>query len=81
MKYTLQELAAAVGCAFYPQRWNDFFEEVMTAYDAGGCRYSDPDYYERLEKEYGCFGEKYWPVSGLRQKRQRRRSRWIVFWR
>ena len=62
MKYTLQELAAAVGCAFYPQRWNDFFEEVMTAYDAGGCRYSDPDYYERLEKEYGCFGEKYWPV-------------------
>lgn len=62
MQYTLEELAAAVGCERYPQRWHNFFAEVMADYDAKGCRYSDPAYYERLEREYDCFGEKYWPI-------------------
>jgi hypothetical protein len=62
MQYTLEELAAAVGCAAYPQRWNDFYAEVMADYDANGCRYSAPAFYDRLEQKYDCFGEKYGPI-------------------
>lgn len=62
MQYTLEELAAAVGCAAYPQRWNDFYAEVMADYDANGCRYSSLAFYDRLEQDYDCFGEKYGPI-------------------
>ena len=62
MQYTLEELAAAVGCEAYPQRWKDFFADAMAEYDANGCPCSNVAFYDRLEQEYGCFGEKYGPI-------------------
>ena len=52
MQYTLEELAAAVGCEAYPPHWNEFFADAMADYDANGCPCSTAAFYDRLEREY-----------------------------
>ena len=55
MKYTLDELMAELSVARFPERWRDFFGEVMADFDVRGCELTDPSYYDRLQAEYAPF--------------------------
>lgn len=53
----MRELAAAVGCSKYPQRWNDIFDTVAEEYKNSGCIYVQPEYYAQLHHKYGILQE------------------------
>ena len=50
---TLQQLAQNVGIASFPEKCNEFFDEVMRDFDENGCPYTNPDYYDMLHQKYG----------------------------
>ncbi len=54
---TLDELMAELAVARFPERWRDFYGEVMADFDTKGCELTDPSYYDRLQAEYAPFEE------------------------
>ena len=50
---TLQKLAQNVGITSFPDKGNDFFDEVMKDFDENGCLYTNPEYYDMLHQKYG----------------------------
>ena len=52
MKKTLKDLMTSLGCEKYPERWNDFFDEVATDVEKNGCKFATPEYYEELGNKY-----------------------------
>ena len=57
---TIEELMQSVGVAKWPARWASFYDEVMAGFDAHGCPFADPAYYEQTAKTYG-FPTRYLP--------------------
>ena len=47
----------ASGVTTFPERWRDFYEDVMADYEANGCALATAAYYDALEAEYGLLGE------------------------
>ena len=54
---SMQELAAAVGCSKYPQRWDAIFHQVKKEYQENGCPYVLPEFYAKLKEKYGILQE------------------------
>ena len=54
MKFTLESLMQAVGCAKYPDRWTEIFDTVMGDFDKNGCPLTDPAYYDALHAKYNA---------------------------
>lgn len=50
---TLFELCQNLSVSSYPEKCNEFFDEVMKIFDENGCIYTKPDYYEMLHQKYG----------------------------
>lgn len=57
MKFTLESLMAEVGCAKYPERWNDIFDTAMQEYDEQGCYLTNIEFYDELHAKYNCFSK------------------------
>lgn len=57
MNFTLESLMAEVGCAKYPERWNDIFDAAMQEYDAQGCYLTKTEFYDALHAKYDCFSK------------------------
>ena len=57
MKQTIDALMADLSVARFPERWREFYGEVMANFDARGCELTDPSYYDRLQAEYAPFDE------------------------
>lgn len=57
MKFTLESLMKEVGCAKYPERWNDIFDAAMKEYDEQGCYLTKTEFYDELHEKYGCFSK------------------------
>ncbi len=57
MRQTIDGLMASLSVAKFPERWRDFYDEVMDRFDDEGCELTDPMYYDRLHAEYGAFPE------------------------
>ncbi len=57
----MKQLAAAVGCGKYPERWDDIFPDVLREYREKGCEYIRPEYYADLSRKYGIL-EKHLPL-------------------
>ena len=55
MKRTLSSLMADLGCAKYPERWENFFDEVLEKFDSSKNPLTDPEYYIGLHEKYGVF--------------------------
>lgn len=50
---TIEELASNLGLPPFPEKYKDFFDEVMQDFDRNGCIYTKPEYYEMLHQKYG----------------------------
>ena len=50
---TLQELASNLGLSSLPEKYEALFDEAMKDFDANGCIYTKPEYYEMLHQKYG----------------------------
>jgi len=57
---TIENLMQTVGVAKWPARWAAFYDEVMAGFDAHGCPFADPAYYEMTAETYG-FPSRYLP--------------------
>ena len=53
MNITLETLMTELGCTKYPERWNNFFEEVLEKYNSCGNPLTNPNYYSDLHDKYG----------------------------
>ena len=40
----ISEFMKKIGCEKYPERWNDFFDEVATDVEKNGCKFATPEY-------------------------------------
>ena len=49
----VEEYISMIGCTALPERWAELFPAVIKEYELHGCRYTDADYYVRLNKKYG----------------------------
>ncbi len=49
---TINDLMASFGCTRWPERWAELYDSVMDVFDAQGCIYSDPAFYDRLGEQY-----------------------------
>ena len=56
----IEDLMQAVGVEKWPARWQTFFDEVMADFDAHGCPFADPAYYQKIAATYG-FPSRYLP--------------------
>lgn len=54
-KMTLEQLMKQVGCEKYPERWKDIFDEAMAVYENQECEVLKPDFYDEMNRQYGCF--------------------------
>ena len=52
MKKNLNTLMSELGCEKYPERWNEFFDEVVSDIKANGCKYATPEYYDEIGDKY-----------------------------
>lgn len=50
---TIEELASSLGLPPFPDKYKEFFGEVMQDFDRNGCIYTKPEYYEKLHQKYG----------------------------
>lgn len=50
---TIDELAQKIGITAFPEEYRDFYDEVMQDFDAHGCAYTNPEYYDYLHEMYG----------------------------
>ena len=50
---TMEELAQKIGITAFPEYYKDFYDDVMQDFDANGCLYTNPEYYDYLHKTYG----------------------------
>ena len=55
MKQTLTELMHSLGCEKWPERWEEFYDEVMEDFEKNGCAFADPKTYDILHEKYGVF--------------------------
>ena len=53
MDITLKALMTELGCTKYPERWDNFYEEVLEKYNSCGNPLATPDYYIDLHDKYG----------------------------
>lgn len=49
---TIHDLMTTLGCTQWPERWAELYDGVMDAFDAQGCIYTDPAFYDRLSEKY-----------------------------
>ena len=49
---TIDELAQKIGITAFPEEYRDFYDEVMQDFDAHGCAYTNPEYYDYLHDRY-----------------------------
>lgn len=54
---SISQLMQKVGCAKWPQRWEELYPQVMADFDARGTVYTDPEYYQQLHDRYGILRE------------------------
>lgn len=54
---TIDALMRDCGVTSFPERWREFYDEVMASYEQNGCPLADASYYDALEKDYGVIGE------------------------
>ena len=52
MKKTLDILMTDLGCEKYPERWNEFYNEVAADLEKNGCKFATPEYYDELGNKY-----------------------------
>ena len=52
MKKTLNDLMSRLGCEKYPERWNEFFNDVASDVEKNGCKYATPEYYDEIGEKY-----------------------------
>ena len=50
--YTIEELMSALGCEKWPERWKEFYSEVVSDLASHGNELADPEYYEQLSQKY-----------------------------
>ncbi len=55
MNFTLEGLMQAVGCAKWPERWQEIFATATKTYEQEGCRLANPQFYADLQAKYNCF--------------------------
>ena len=51
---TIEDLMRAAGVTAWPARWQTFFDEVTADFDAHGCPFADPAFYDDLHARYGA---------------------------
>lgn len=58
MRYaTINDLMSSLGCAKWPERWAEIYDNIMDQYDKYGCEFADPVFYDRLGDRYDCLKE------------------------
>lgn len=57
----LTDLMQTLNVESFPERWESFYVNVMKEYDTNGCIYTNPLYYEEINRKYNCL-DKYLDV-------------------
>ena len=52
-KMSIELLMGRIGVKRYPERWNDFFDEVAKDIKENGCLLAESSYYQKLHDDYG----------------------------
>lgn len=54
---TIDKLMQVCNCTVWPERWREIYDRAMHKYEAEGCLYSKPGYYDGVEAKYHVLGE------------------------
>lgn len=52
MNSTIDQLAKSLGCEKIPDRWREFYDEVVAEHSRVGCYLAKPEYYDELSQKY-----------------------------
>ena len=52
MNFTIDQLAERLGLEKLPERWREFYNEVLDRHNSEGCYLARPEYYEELNRKY-----------------------------
>lgn len=53
--YTIDELMSRLGCAKFPERWREIYEDAKSMLEHDGNPLLHPEYFDELHEKYGVF--------------------------